>query len=76
MNPMIKGLLKNIPVIAKAIGITKDNINPAKTPSSGVAYAGVAAITALQNYPQTEYDVLMQIALGLISAWCFYTKKN
>lgn len=75
---MIKSILGKLfeSVIAKKINLQPDNINPIKTPSTAFAYAGATAMATLQAYPQTEYDVLIQLAIGAISAYCFYTKKK
>mgnify|MGYP003132869761 CR=1 FL=1 len=72
MNPILTKLIGGV-----LNGFTKKNLNPKETPSTGIAYAGVGAIGYLaQNPPGTEYDVLIQLALAVISAFCFYAKKN
>lgn len=54
---------------------SKDNLNPLKSGSTATAYTSVGAMAALQAYPQSEYDALVQLALGIIGVYCFY-KKN
>ena len=54
-------------------GFTKKNLNPKTSKTTGAAYAGAGVIALLaENPPGTEYDVLIQAAIAVVSLICFY----
>lgn len=65
-------------ILTKVIGIalngfTKKNLNPVESKTTGAAYAGVGVLALLaENPPGTEYDVLIQAAIAVVSLICFY----
>ena len=77
MAPVFQAILKGL-VIDKVKGaLTKENLNPVKTPSTGVAYTTAGALAYLSaNPPGTEHDVYLQVALAIVSLVSFLIKKN
>lgn len=70
------------PLIARSIGMvlngfTKKNLNPVESKTTGAAYAGMGTLALLiENPPGTEYDLLIQAAIAVVSVICFYKNSG
>jgi len=70
------------PIAAKLIGAALNgfqakNMNPVATPSTGIAYAGIGAITAMSQNPLgTEHDMIINFVIAVVSLFFFYKKPK
>lgn len=52
--------------------VTKRNLNPAKTPSTALSYAGFLTLAGVQTIPGSEEYILVQAIGALVSLYLFY----
>lgn len=77
MAPLFQAILKGLIVDKVKKALTKENLNPIETPSTGVAYTTAGALAYLSsNPPGTEYDVYMQLAMAIVSVVSFFIQKK
>jgi hypothetical protein len=78
-------IMSILPAVLQAIAVSKvkdvlskDNLNPIKTPSTGVAYTTSGALAyLLANPPGTEHDLTLQIISAILAVVSFvYRKKS
>lgn len=74
---ILSGVLKSVLVDRVKHALSKENLNPIKTPSTGVAYTTGGALAYLvSNPPSTEYDVLLQLVTAVVTALAFFYKQH
>ena len=71
MNRVISNLLLGV-----LGGFKNKNLNPLKTPSTGLTYASVGVIGASAAMPVSEYDALIQASAALVGIYCFYRNSG
>jgi len=74
---IFSGILKSVLIDRAKHALSKENLSPAKTPSTAVAYTSSGALAYLMtNPPGTEHDVILQAVLAIVSAVSFFWKKS
>lgn len=74
---VLKVVFKDILLGKVKDALSKENLNPVTSPSTGVAYTTSGALAYLvANPPGTEYDVAMQAVTALVAVISFFYKKQ
>jgi len=74
---MLPEILKSIFIGRVKDAISKENLNPIESPTTGVAYTTSGALAYLvANPPGTEYDIALQFATALVAVIAFFWKEH